>query len=117
MRKIFVLFSILCACQLNAQTIDTTITSIVAVKLVPFKAQFSDSLNATHLGIRVVSDDLKSSAVLYWVIMLSNGTKSVDGNYTITGEEYEEWCNNSTPCNLWPFVVVKRKYSLTFKND
>lgn len=117
MRKTLAIFCILWACQLKAQTIDTTVTSIVAVKLVPFKAQFSDSLNATHLGVRVISDDLKSTATLYWMILLSNGTKSVDGNYTISGQEYEDWCNNNTPCNLWPFVLVQRKYGLTFKND
>jgi len=100
----------------KAQVVDTTVTSIVACKIQPVKAQFTDSLNSTHLGVRVIADDLKSTATLYWVLLMSNGAVSVQGNYTIQGQEYSDWCNNSTPCNLWPFVLVGRKYGLTFIN-
>lgn len=101
----------------KAQVVDSTITSIVACKIVPVKAQYTDSLNSTHLGVRVIADDLKTSATLYWVLLMENGVTSIQGNYTISGQEYADWCNNSTSCNLWPFVVVARKYNLTFKND
>lgn len=114
-KAIFILFLAFGYCA-NAQTIDTTITSISAVKIQPIKAQFTDSLNSTHLGVRVIADDLKSNATLYWVLLMSNGAISVQGNYTIQGQEYSDWCNNSTPCNLWPFVLVGRKYGLTFIN-
>ena len=100
----------------SAQVVDTTITSIVACKIQPIKANYTDSLMATHLGVRVIADDLKSTATLYWVLLLSNGSTSTQGNYTIQGQEYEDWCNNGKPCNIWPFVVVGRKYSLTFIN-
>lgn len=101
----------------SAQTIDSTVTSISAVKIQPIKAQFTDSLMSTHLGIRVISDDLKSTATLYWVVLMSNGGKSIDGNYLMEGKEYTDWCNNATPCNLWPFVLVGNKYGFTFINE
>lgn len=117
MKRIFLLIALFFVCKLQAQTVDTTVTSIVAVKIQPIKAQFTDSLNSTHLGIRVISDDLKSTATLYFMLLMSNGAKSIDGNYIIQGQEYTDWCNNSTPCNLWPFVLVANKYGLTFKKD
>jgi hypothetical protein len=116
MKKAIILLFVLAFGSVNAQTIDTTITSISAVKITPIKAQFTDSLNSTHLGVRVISDNLKSTATLYWVLLMSNGAVSIQGNYTIEGQEYEDWCDNSTPCNLWPFVLVGRKYGFTFIN-
>lgn len=100
----------------NAQVVDTTVTSIVACKITPIKANYTDTLMSTHLGIRVIADDLKSTATLYWVLLLSNGQTSTQGNYTIEGQEYDDWCDNGTPCNLWPFVLVGRKYGFTFIN-
>ena len=100
----------------KSQTIDTTVTSITAVYIQPIKAQFTDSLLSTHLGVRVIADDLKSSATLYWELLTSAGTVSVVGNYTMQGEDYAAWCNPSNPiaCNIWPFTVVGRVYNLTF---
>lgn len=114
MKTTIIFLFVLAFGSVNAQTIDTTVTSIVACKIQPIKAQFSDSLMSTHLGIRVIADDLKTSATLYWELLMSNGAVSVNGNYTIEGQEYTDWCNNSTPCSLWPFVLVGRKYNLTF---
>lgn len=112
---LFILFAF--SLGAKAQVIDSTVTSIVACKIVPVKAQYTDSLPSTHIGVRVIADDLKSTATLYLVLLMSNGSTSIQGNYTIQGEEYSDWCNNDVPCNLWPFVVVARKYNLTFKND
>ena len=117
MKKAIIFFFALALGTANAQTIDSTVTSIVAVKIQPVKAQFTDSLNSTHLGVRVIADDLKSTATLYWCLLMSNGAVSVQGNYTISGDDYTQWCNNSTPCNLWPFVLVGNKYGLTFINE
>jgi hypothetical protein len=117
MKKAIIFLFVLAFGSVNAQTIDTTVTSISAVKIQPIKAQFTDSLMSTHLGIRVISDDLKSTATLYWVVLMSNGAKSIDGNYLMEGKEYTDWCNNSTPCNLWPFVLVGNKYGFTFINE
>jgi hypothetical protein len=114
MKKAIIFLFVLAFGSVNAQTIDTTVTSISAVKIQPIKAQFSDSLMSTHLGVRVIADDLKTTATIYWELLMSNGAVSVNGNYIIYGQEYTDWCNNSTPCNLWPFVLVGRKYNLTF---
>jgi hypothetical protein len=114
MKKAIIFLFVLAFGSVNAQTIDSTVTSISAVKIQPIKAQFSDSLMSTHLGVRVIADDLKTTATLYWELLMSNGAVSVNGNYTIQSQEYTDWCNNSTPCNLWPFVLVGRKYNLTF---
>jgi hypothetical protein len=102
----------------NAQTIDSTVTSITAVYIQPIKAQFTDSLMSTNLGVRVISDDLKTTATLYWCLLMSNGVVSVQGNYTMTGADYTAWCaaSNPVPCNIWPFTVVGRVYNLTFIN-
>ena len=116
MKKAIIFLFVLAFGSVNAQTIDSTVTSIVACKIQPIKAQFSDSLMSTHLGIRVIADDLKTSATLYWELLMSNGAVSVQGNYTITGNDYAEWCVNTTPCILWPFVLIGRNYGFTFKN-
>ena len=117
MKKAIIFLFVLAFGSVNAQTIDSTITSISAVKIQPIKAQFSDSLMSTHLGVRVIADDLKTTATLYWELMMSNGAVSVNGNFIIQGKDYTDWCNNSTPCNLWPFVLVGNKYGLTFINE
>lgn len=117
MKNTILIFFLALSFGVKAQVVDTTITSIVACKIDSIKAQFSDSLYSTHLGVRVIADDLKSTATLYWVLLMSNGLVSIQGNYIIEGQEYEDWCDNGTPCNLWPFVVVGRKYNLIFKNN
>jgi hypothetical protein len=100
----------------KSQTIDTTVTSITAVYIQPIKAQFTDSLMSTNLGVRVIADDLKTTATLYWCLLMSNGAVSVQGNYTMQGAEYTAWCasSNPVPCNIWPFTIVGQAYNLTF---
>jgi hypothetical protein len=71
---------------------------------------------STNLGVRVIADDLKSTATLYWELLMSNGAVSVNGNFIMTGADYTAWCNasNPVPCNIWPFTVVGKAYNLTF---
>lgn len=116
MKKAIIPLFVLAFGSANAQTIDTTVTNITAVYIQPIKAQFSDSLLSKNLGVRVVSDDLKSTAILYWELLMTNGAVSVSGNFTMTGADYVAWCNPSNPiaCNIWPFTVVGRAYGLTF---
>ena len=117
MKKYSFLIAIMfCGLLGNSQTIDTTVTSITAVYIQPIKAQYTDSLMSTHLGVRVISDDLKSTATLYWCLLMSNGAISVQGNTSLTGADYTAWCaaSNPVPCNIWPFTVVGRIYDLTF---
>lgn len=100
----------------KSQVIDTTVTSITAVYIQPIKAQYTDSLMSTNLGVRVIADDLKSTATLYWCLLMSNGSVSVQGNASLTGDDYTAWCaaSNPVPCNIWPFAVVGKMYNFTF---
>lgn len=98
------------AFSIKAQTIDTTFKTMAACKISPFKAKFVDTSNVTRLGIRIVSDDLKSSCTLYWVLFFADGTQSVEGNDTISGASYTNW-NGS---NIYPFTFIGLKYSITF---
>lgn len=119
MKKLILVLGIVCFGMVGkSQTIDTTVTSITAAYIQPIKAQFTDSLMSTHLGVRVIADDLKSTATLYWELLMSNGAVSVNGNFTMTGADYAAWCAPSNPiaCNIWPFTVVGRVYGLTFIN-
>lgn len=119
MKKYAILIVIMfCGLLGKSQTIDTTVTSITAVFIQPVKAQFTDSLMSNRLGVRVISDDLKSTANLYWELIKTDGTSSVIGNFSMTGDDYTQWCaaSNPVPCNLWPFTVVAKAYNLTFVN-
>jgi hypothetical protein len=119
MKKLILVLGIVCFGMVGkSQTIDTTVTSITAAYIQPIKAQFTDSLMSTHLGVRVIADDLKSTATLYWELLMSNGAVSVNGNFTMTGADYAAWCAPSNPiaCDIWPFTVVGRAYGLTFIN-
>jgi|GEM_PF-3290262 len=117
MKKLVILLVVMfCGLAGKSQVIDSTVTSIAAVYIQPIKAQYTDSLMSTHLGVRVIADDLKSTATLYWELLMSNGAVSVNGNFTMQGADYAAWCNPSNPvsCNIWPFTVVGRAYKLTF---
>ena len=111
MKKLFLAAAILFAFSAQSQVIDTTVTSIAACKVNEFKVAYTDTANAYYLGVRSISDNLSSSCVLYWIIMDQKQNKLWDGNATITGDDYTAW-NGS---NLFPFVFVGRKYSITFK--
>lgn len=116
MKRIILLITIIAALTVTAkaQSIDTTVKTITACKIQPVKANITDSLNSTHLGIKLISDDLKETAVVYWQLIDSKGNKTIEGNYTVTGTEYSQWCRNGYDCNLWLFFIVGRFYKFTF---
>jgi hypothetical protein len=107
-----VIFGALCfmALNLKAQTIDTTFKAMTACKIVPFKAKYTDTALSNHLGVRIISDDLKSTCTLYWALFADN-VITVDGNATITGDDYAAWNGN----NLYPFTFVGKLYNIIFK--
>jgi hypothetical protein len=111
MKKIIFLIIIIAASfSAKCQTIDTTVTSITSVKIVPVKANFSDTANSVYLGVRIVSDNLKSECTVYWQLMYQSGTATMVGNATISGTDYTNWNGN----NLYPFQFVASKYGLKF---
>jgi len=111
MKKYIIIAAILFATTVKAQSIDTTVTSIAACKIVGFKAQFTDTSNAYYLGVRIFNDNLKDNCQLYWVLMDKWQNKLVEGNASIGGAAYTSW-NGS---NLYPFIYLGQKYSITFK--
>ena len=113
--KKLILLSVLFAAtfSVTAQVVDTTVTSITACKVVPFKAKFSDTSNVTHIGIRSISDDLKSSCQLYFCLLDSSHNVVMQGNRTIGGTDYQNW----TGSNSYPFVWLGALLGITYKND
>jgi hypothetical protein len=107
---ILVIFFFIATQTLKAQVIDSSITFITAVKIVPFKAKYTDTINTSLLGVRIVSDDLKSSCQLYWQLLTAKGQLTIEGNDVIAGEDYKNW-NGS---NLYPYTFLATKYKLTF---
>ena len=112
---------------LNAQTIDTTFKGGIAVfKIQKVLAQWNDTDSSNYLGVTVISDNLQSSATLYWQLIAApdsvKRTVTAQGNYTMSGEEYKSWCSANPPipiaatvgCQEWPFWCVGKAYNITF---
>ena len=106
------IFGALCFAALNlkAQTIDTSFKAMTACKIIPFKAKFTDTVNANYLGVKIIADDLKSTCTLYWALFADNN-QVLDGNATISGTDYTSWNGNS----IFPFSFVGKLYNIIFK--
>jgi len=114
MKKIiFILSIILISVAAKSQVIDTTFTPMTAVKIIPFKAKFTDTINVTYLGIKISDDNLKNACVLNWALLDSKGAIHIYGNATIQGADYDAWNGN----NLFPFIFVGKLYNLIFDNN
>lgn len=106
-----VIFSI--ATSSHSQTIDTTFKNFAAVKVVPFKAKFTDNLNVDHLCVKIINDNLKDNCTLYWGLADANQNIHDSGNVVITGEDYASWSGD----NLFPFKYVAKLFNLVFDNQ
>ena len=126
-KTLFILALCLATSLTFAQTpvIDTSVTSITCARIEPVKGMFTDSTLSYYLGAYVISDNLKNSATFYWCLMYGvkdstgaiskPGAVSAQGNYTMTPEQYAQWCNSpSAPCNSYPLQVIGQAYGLTF---
>ena len=116
MKKILSAILIMAAFTANSQVVDTSITRVTAVKIDTFYIQkkFPDvgKDTATHLGIWLMFDNLKSEAKLQ--ITLCNKERNiVVFDEVLDGEAYKLWNGNNT----YPFVFIANKYGLTFKNN
>jgi len=110
MKKILFVFFVLIGFTANSQTIDTTFKGMTACKIESFKAKWNDTLDVDHLGVRIINDDLKSNATLYWALLDSNGRVHIDGNASISKDDYKNWDGS----NIYPFTFVGRLYNLVF---
>ena len=109
MRKLLLIGLCLFALKASSQTIDTAIAGISAVKITPIKAKFTDTVNATHLAVRLIADNLYDRATLYYELRTVNEVLMV-GNFEIVGVDYANW--NGT--NLYPFSLLGTKLNLIF---
>ena len=110
MKKVFIILLVLVAFTAKSQTIDSTFKGMTACKIQSFKAKWTDTVNVDHLAVRSISDDFYSTCTLYWALLDSNGAVHIDGNATITGEDYKNWGGD----NMFPFAFVGRIYNLVF---
>lgn len=110
MKKLFFILFVLVAFTAKSQVIDTAFRGMAACKVIPFKAKWSDTTNVTHLGVRIVNDDLKASAILYWALMDTMLKVHIEGNTTISGDDYKTWDGN----NIFPFAYVGKLYNIVF---
>lgn len=103
--------------------IDTAYKGIQSVFISPVRAAYTDTTLATRLGAYVVSDNLKNSATFYWALLSSSGQILLNGNWTMSAEQYSLWCSENNPiipvaqCNLYPFYLIGQAYNLTFIPD
>lgn len=104
------LFSVL---FVNAQTaiVDTNISRITAIEIEPVMVFFNDTVPASRLGVRIVSDNLKNRCYLYYELLDSSGNLRGSGNLTIDGETYQGWDGS----NEFPFLFAASKLGLTIK--
>lgn len=110
MKQLLIFLFAIVSLTAKSQVIDTSFKSITACKIIPFKAKWTDTVNVTHLGARIISDNLSYSCTIYWVLMDSTGTVHVDGNATISGDDYKSWGGD----NIFPFSFVGKLYQIIF---
>jgi len=113
MKKLFIVLFVLSAFTAKSQVIDTAFKSfgsITACKIQPFKAKFTDTVNVDHVGVRIVNDNLKTAANLYFALLDSAGLIHFEGYATVQGEDYQNWGGD----NIYPFTFIGRLYNLVF---
>jgi hypothetical protein len=65
---------------------------------------------ADEIDIRIVSDDLKTSAVFYYELR-AEGVQVASGNVSVSGEEYDSW-NAESDVNGSAVKLVVEKLGL-----
>lgn len=90
--------------------IDTNFMTATACKIQPFKANFNDTTNVTHLGVVSLSDNFKDACTLGWSLMDESGTVYAKGSIDMNGADYAGWDGD----NLFPFSFVGNKLGLIF---
>ena len=65
---------------------------------------------ANEIDVKVIHDDLKTSATFYYQLK-SEGVSVVDGNVSLSGEEYDSW-NAGSDINSDAYKRVVEKLGL-----
>lgn len=117
MKNFLIVLFVLIGFTAKSQVIDTAFRpnlvlgkSMIVCKIQSFKAKWNDTINVDHLHVRSISDDFNSNCSLYWALLDSNGIVHVDGNATISGDDYKNWGGD----NIFPFAFVGKLYNLIF---
>jgi len=113
MKKIILSLAFFACFKANSQTVDSTVKSITAMKVEPIFLQinYPKKDTVTHIGLRQIYDDLKTTAT-FEIILLAKGKNIVVSTQTIAGDEYIAWNGN----NIYPFIIFADRLGLTFKN-
>ena len=128
MKKLFIALCFMASFKAQSQTVDTTVTHIAACRVVPFAVSFTDTTFATHLGVRLLTDNLKDYALTYCEFFhldttITLGNDSVSTSYSIKpishgykhvvikGEDYANWDNS----NLGLFRIIADKLKIIFE--
>ena len=111
MKNFLIVLFVLIGFTAKSQTIDSTFKGmIIACKIQSFKAKWNDTINVDHVGVRIMNDNLKSICTLYWALLDSNAMVHLEGNETISGDDYKNWGGD----NIFPFAFVGKLYNLVF---
>ena len=135
MKKLFIALCFMASFKAKSQTVDTTVTHITACRVVPFAVSFTDTTFATHLGVRLLTDNLKDYALTYCEffhldttintttvtdtlghdsVITSYSVKPISHGYkhvVIKGEDYANWDNS----NLGLFRIIADKLKIIFQ--
>lgn len=82
---------------------------MTACKIQPVKAAFNETIDSTHLGIKLHSDDLSTHAIFHCTLMDDDGNIGQAFNIRISGEDYQNWGGD----NVYPFTYVANQFNLT----
>lgn len=113
MKKIALGLVLLVALKATCQTVDTTVKSCSAAKIV--NKVYSHGIptindTLTHIGVFNYTDDLKGNCTANWVL-ISNGRNIIWDSYKLTDSDYNNW--DSSPEGL--LRIIATYLGLTFK--
>lgn len=89
----------------------TDINGVSCVNIHPIKVRFNDSIESNTLGLTIVRDNLRDSALLLWNLMINTNdgwVVSDHGHVELNNQEYIDWGGD----NEYPFLFVANKLGL-----
>ena len=113
MKRILLAFMLFCTLKATCQTVDTTVKSCSAAKIVSkIYSHGIPTINdtLTHIGVFNYTDDLKGNCTANWVL-ISNGRNIIWDSYKLTDSDYNNW--DSSPEGL--LRIIATYLGVTFK--
>ena len=73
-----------------------------------------EAKDATQFSLMSINDNLESSATFYYQLLNADVASLADGNLTISGQDYENWGNQSgTDINTWAYQWAATQLNIT----